>query len=194
MKALEQITSVSLDSYTDLLTNAACTLDADNTEVFNRDNILNRTNLLDHVLDLLAAAEWFWENNFGVDVIELTPLIANYMKSIEVLLKDYVLDYASTANTTYKISAVNRILYNISNVSEWENRVSLSSLINYVAGNNDLLDTNRDHNRLVKKLLNWYRSNIRNSKSHTTYVLTKEECVSIKNMTYSLIKLIVNLM
>lgn len=143
---------------------------------------LKRLEQLNGCFNYLCSAEDYWNSAISRDTnrIDYTPYVANYIKLIEILLKEIVKKYIDRKksvgmNVVFK-------LYNGSSVnltSEIENyHLTLGDLLHFIKNNDDIIIL--DKKSVVFDYLFYFKDKIRNSKFHTAKISEFQEAHEIR--------------
>ena len=165
-------------------------------------NQVNSILKYDEVAKLLKTAEWLWNNNIhllkslnaDVNGQELTYIVANYLKSVEVFLKHKFEDIIMQ-NPKVNFKGIGR--YNISIGSRnWANNITMGGFYKYIEEKLDdnlekyFMKTNVKRSQ-VKKYIKHWTDYIRNAHFHKDCILSISKAEEIRYNTILLLRRLV---
>lgn len=165
-----------------------------NVDCFKYVNVIN---YYSKVKKLILSAVHLWNfytkthnMNIDKDGQEYTPLVANYFKTIEVLLYRRIRDkyqrlvsMGLSLKTPYSVSGK---IIDLTDNSD--NDISLGEMIKYLKRETNILnnDLSSEHDYFLKQLEDW-KEDVRNSHFHKDLILSKKQVIGYKNRTLKLI-------
>ena len=165
-------------------------------KLLNIDNIDEKFNeLLNYtkVKKTLLSAANFWNvytktQNLKIDKDgqEYTPVVANYFKSVEILLNRKIKDkYTKLVDSGIDLLVPRNVRNKEIDFTKNE-ELMLGEIANYIFYEKRIVNDDYDNLLLYEKLRNWI-SNVRNSNFHTDLILTKSQAEFYKKQSLLII-------